>query len=309
MNPSHALLKKTSTSFDVLVINANPLLNLIYGGEFKIGAINRVQTMPMVAEGKGVNVARVLALHGHRVALAGFAGGHSGAWLRDLVSDQGIEDAFTETVAPLRVGFMASKLNARHPTTVLPNGFPVTRDECKRLLERVEKRLGSVKLVIVSGSVPDPVADDLYTDLLALCAQHQVPCWMDAYGTAMKRALECPHPPALSKPNRQEFDQSHYWGRAEELHITNGDGPVKISSLHAGQWQVFPAKIKQVNPVGCGDCYLAGLAHGWLEDMPYEDCLRYAASAGAANALRQDVAMITPDEVKALMDKVRVERV
>ena len=157
--------------------------------------------------------------------------------------------------------------------------------------------------------MPDPVAEDLYAKLLALCAKHAVPCWVDAYGLAMKRALECATPPLLSKPNRQEFAQHHYWGRAEELHITNGDEPIKISGLHEGQWQVQPPKLKQINPVGSGDCYLAGLAHGWLVNMPYEERLRYAASAGAANALRQDVAMITPDDVKALLGKVRVKRV
>lgn len=307
MNPSHANLTKPKVKFDVLVINANPLLNLIHDGEVKPGAINRVQAMPMVAEGKGVNVARVLARHGHRVALTGFAGGHSGAWLRDLVRTENVEDAFIETAAPLRVGFMASKLNSRHPTTVLPNGFPVTQTEYQALLDQVDSLLGSVRLVIASGSVPDPLTDGLYEALLEMCNKHAVPCWVDSYGTAMKRALECPFPPALSKPNRQEFNQSHYWGRAEELHITNGEGAVKVSGLHEGQWQVFPPKIKQVNPVGCGDCYCAGLAHGWLLNMAYADRLRYAACAGAANALRQDVAMITPDEVTALMDRVRVE--
>jgi len=296
-------------TFDVLVINANPLLNLIHEGGFKPGAINRVPSMGMVAEGKGVNVARVLARHGHRVALTGFAGGHSGNWLRELIRTEAVEDIFIETAAPLRVGFMASGHNANHPTTVLPNGFPVTPTECQALLDQVETLLGSVKLVIASGSVPDPAADHLYLKLLALCAGRSVPCWVDAYGPAMDQALEGPLPPLLSAPNREEFKQSRYWGRVKELHITDGDGPIKVSSLSEGQWHVFPPKIKQVNPLGCGDCYLAGLAHGWLLDMPNEDRLRYAASAGTANALRQDVAMVTPDEVRALLDKVRVVRV
>ena len=52
-------------NFDVLAVNANPLLNLVHGGDFTPGAVNRVAAMTVTAEGKGVNVARVLARHGH----------------------------------------------------------------------------------------------------------------------------------------------------------------------------------------------------------------------------------------------------
>ena len=296
-------------NYDVLVINANPLLNLVHPNEYTPGAINRVPSMHMAAEGKGVNVARVLARHCHRVALTGFAGGHSGAWLRELIRAESVMDELIETAAPLRVGFMASGLDSNHPTTVLPSGFPVTQAECQALLDRVESLLGSVRLVIASGSVPDPVADDLYVKLLELCHQRSVPCWLDAYGHAMIRALEGPVPPKVCTPNRQEFEQCRHWDRVEELHITDGDGPIKVSSRHQGQWRIIPPTIKQVNPVGSGDCYVAGLAHGWLLGLPWQDSLRYAASAGSVNASRQDVAMIEPFEVKSLLNHVCIERI
>ena len=204
---------------------------------------------------------------------------------------------------------MASGLNSNHPSTVLPGGFPVTQAECLALLDQVEMLLGSVRLVIASGSVPDPVAGDLYVNVLARCVQHSVPCWLDAYGPAMEQALIGPLPLSLSKPNREEFEQSLHWEKVEELHITDGGGPLAVSRRGEGQWRVIPPLIQQVNPIGSGDCYLAGLAHGWLSGMAWEDRLRYAASAGAANALRQDVATVTPDEVAALLGRVRVERI
>ncbi|MFZ4704102.1 MAG: PfkB family carbohydrate kinase, partial [Candidatus Methylumidiphilus sp.] len=142
--------------FEVLVVNANPLLNLVHEGDFKAQEINRVPSLSMAAEGKGVNVARVLARHNHQVALTGFAGGHSGAWLRDLIRQEGVTDALIETAAPLRVGFMASGRDSAHPTTLLPTGFPVTPSECQALLDQVEKLMTAVRLVIISGSVPSP---------------------------------------------------------------------------------------------------------------------------------------------------------
>jgi fructose-1-phosphate kinase PfkB-like protein len=42
--------------------------------------------------------------------------------------------------------------------------------------------------------------------------------------------------------------------------------------------------------------------------MRMEERLRYAAAAGASNALRQDVAMIGPDDIVPLLKRVAVER-
>lgn len=294
--------------FDVLVVNPNPLLNLVHLGDFRPGALNRVPSLAVLAEGKGVNVARSLARLGHTVMLTGFAGGHSGAWLRDLIRAEGIRDECLETLAPIRVGFMAASRDVEHPTTIVPNGFPVTIEECRALLERVEELVPSVRLVIASGSVPDPVAEDLYASVLTLCDRRSVPCWVDAYGPAMSRALMAPVPPHLSKPNRQELERSRGWHRVDELHVTDGAGAVEVCSRQAGHWRVLPPVIRQVNPVGSGDCYVAGLAHGWLLGLSFEDRLRYAAGAGAANALRQEVAMIDMDEVRSLLDRVTVQR-
>lgn len=295
--------------FDVLVINANPLLNLVHTGDYVPGTVNRVPSLQMHAEGKGVNVARVLARHGHRVVLSGFAGGHSGAWLRELMAREGVEDAWIETAAPLRVGFMASGSADHHPTTVFPTGFAVTPGECAALLDRIRSLLGSVWLVIASGSTPDPVAEPLYAELLALCARHSVPCWLDAYGPAMNRALAGPILPALAKPNQEELEAGSGWERVGELHVTDGAASVRVEYRGGQRRTVAPPAIRQVNPVGSGDCYVAGLAHGWLRGMEPDERLRYAAAAGAANAMRQEVAMIGPDEIEPLLPLVRFDPV
>jgi len=291
-----------------LIINTNPLLNLVHHGDFVPGIINRIEALAMHAEGKGVNVARVLARLGHSVMLTGFAGGHSGAWLRDLVRQEGIGDVFVETSAPVRVGFMASSPIQHHPTTVLPNGFPVNSDDCSRLVEKVAALLPKIRLVIISGSVPHPVANGLYAEILELCKHAGIPCWLDAHGPALIQALGSDYPPQLAKPNREEYAQADQWHQVRELHFTDGGGPVEVNLAGAERWRVTPPRIQQRNPVGCGDCYVAGLAHGWLLGWPIEERRRVASAAGAANALRADVAMITPREIEALLDSVTVER-
>ena len=290
-----------------MVVCANPLLNLVYRGAIQSGHINRVNEIECHAEGKGVNVARVLSRLGHRVILTGFAGGHSGAWLRDMVKAEGIEDCFIETRAPLRMGFMGGSSDPHHPTSVLPHGFTLTDNECGRLQDRIRTRLNEVQLLIISGSSPDPEKSRLYIDPIRSAREAGIPCWLDAHGTALKTALAEDAIPDLAKPNRDEWSESSLWGRIPELHITDGDQPAEIRLPGSGTFRIHPPQLKQVNPIGSGDCYLAGLAHARMLGYSALESLRWASAAGAANATRADVAMISLAEIKAQFDQVRIE--
>lgn len=296
-------------SKEVLVLNTNPLLNLVHKGPIDLGVINRVPGFDMHAEGKGVNVARILSRLGQPVTVTGFAGGHSGAWLKDLVREEGIQEAFVETKAPMRVGFMASPSELAHPTTLLPSGFPVTESECDELFCQVERLLTpKVGLLIISGSVPDPVVAPLYPRLLDLAFTKGIPSWLDAHGDGLLKGLSSKTPPVLAKPNREEFLESKEWKRVPELHITDGENPIEILLAGFPAFKVTPPKIQQVNPVGCGDCYLAGLAYGVMQGWELERRIRFAAAAGTANAARQDVARISPPEIIHYLDGVVLER-
>lgn len=290
----------------VVTVTANPLLNFTCERTVTAGAVNRVPGLTMVAEGKGVNVARVLAAHGHAVVAMGFAGGATGELLAVGARGYGVEPAFTATAARLRIGFQAGAAEDHHPTTLLEDGFAVTAAEATALLDELDRRLAGTDLVIASGSVPDPGLVGFYAELLTRCAAVDVPCWLDAYGPAMDAALAGPHPPALSKPNRQEYEGGSGWNRVAELHLTDGAAGLLVRDAE-GERRLRPPAVTQVNPVGCGDCYLAGLAHARLSGWDAERQWRYAAAAGAANAARADVAAIAPDEIAALTDGVAIE--
>ncbi|MFW5750867.1 MAG: 1-phosphofructokinase family hexose kinase [Planctomycetota bacterium] len=290
----------------VLTLTPNPLLDFVTSTELQPGAVNRVPTLAAVAEGKGVNVARILAAHGHRVIAGGFAGGHPGAWLAELVDALGVEAAFTPTAADLRVGFMAPIAGAPTPTTALADGFAVSAAEAARMRAQLRRHLAQVQLVIVSGSVPDPSCEALLSGICADCADAGVPCWVDSYGPAMATALACEMPPALAKPNRQEYDGIGGWDRVDELHLTDGAAPVAVRDAY-GSWRVLPPAVAQINPVGSGDAYIAGLAHGQLVGMDHHARLRYAGAAGAANAARADVCAMPPEAIAELADAVRID--
>ena len=166
--------------------------------------------------------------------------------------------------------------------------------------------LAGQDLVIVGGSVPDPVANGLYAEICTSCHELAIPIWVDSYGEAMDETLQGAHPPHLAKPNREELASSQAWQRVSELHIT--DGPQR-TERHApeGNFELRPPQVEEVNPIGCGDCYLAGLAHGVLSGWEPSQRYAYAAACGAAKAQRWDVAMIDPgSDIDRLADQARV---
>lgn len=287
----------------ILVLTANTLLDHLAVAPFAAGRVNRVARFTPVAGGKGLNVGRVLARHGHRVLAAGFAGGDTGAQLVDLVAADGLEPAFTRTAARTRIGFAVTAADGT--SAALESGFAVTEAELAQCVRAVTDRLRGCDLVIASGSVPDAVCTPLYRLVLAACAAAGVPCWLDAYGPAMREALTSGHPPALAKPNREEYDRDRAWLACPELHLSDGANPLRVRHP-AGRFRVVPPVVAEANPLGSGDSYLAGLAHARLSGLALPDQLRYAAAAGAANAARADVARIGPADIAPWIEKVAV---
>jgi fructose-1-phosphate kinase PfkB-like protein len=288
----------------ILVLTPNTLLDHLAVGTFTSGTTNRVDRFTPIAGGKGLNVGRVLARHGHRVISCGFAGGDSGTRLEELTQADGLESAFTRTNARTRVGFCVADPKGK-TSAAIEGGFAVEPKEAGQLVLDVQARLAECQLVIGCGSVPDTTCNSLYRLVLAACAKAGVACWIDAYGPAMIEALTGGNPPTLSKPNRDEYDHDRAWLSTPELHLTDGNGSVHVRHPQ-GRFRIVPPTITQINPIGSGDCYIAALAHARLSGLPLPEQLRYAAAAGAANAARADVARIGPADIIALADQASV---
>lgn len=289
----------------VLTVTANPLLDHIAEIPWRHGAVSRTGRIARIAGGKGVNVARVLARHGHQAVALCLGGGAEADELAQLIAADGIEPEMVRTAARLRIGFQLAEQQSG-TVACIEEGFRVTADERARFVDAAAARMRGAALVIVSGSVPDLGMDDVYRRICDAAAAAGVPCWVDSYGKPMLAALAGAHPPTLSKPNRQEYgDDPAPWLAARELHLTDGGGQVTVRSPE-GRWRVVPPQVSEVNAIGSGDSWLAGYAHGRLSGWDVPRALAWAAAAGAANAARVEVARIGPEDVRPLVDQVQV---
>ncbi len=80
--------------------------------------------------------------------------------------------------------------------------------------------------------------------------------------------------------------------------ITIGAGGAVLMT-GAGEWQATAPLVEAVNPVGSGDCFLAGLVAGLSEGRGEAEALRLATACGAANALTLRAGDIETAQVRA----------
>lgn len=290
----------------ILTLTANTLIDCLTTGPVRVGKVNRVERFDLAAGGKGLNVGRLLVTLGHKVIAAGFAGGWSGRLLEGIVREAGMDPLLITTRARTRIGFNVQGHEGN--IAFLENGFAVDPAEVSTLVDAVTARLGVVQLVLVSGSVPDPSCADLYSRILDRCADAGVPCWLDAYGPAMEKALANPKRPQLAKANKDEFQGGDGWNHCPEVHVTDGPHEILVRTPEA-EFAVRPPRLEERSSIASGDCYFAGLAHARLSGMDVEDQLRFAAAAGAANAALGATGRIGLDHIKEWLERVAVARV
>jgi fructose-1-phosphate kinase PfkB-like protein len=289
----------------VVTVTANPLLDHLAEVPWRAGAVCRTARIQRIAGGKGLNVARVLARHGHRVIAIFPGGGPEADELSRLVAADGVEPVCVRVAARLRIGFQLADAQGG-TTAALEDGFAMTHEERDRLVAAVAARAVGADLVVASGSAPDPAVADVWRRVCDALARTRVPCWVDSYGRPMLAALAGEHPPALAKPNRQEYgDDPQPWLAARELHLTDGAALVTVRAPE-GRWRVVPPAVAEVNAIGSGDCWIAGYAHGRLSGWDAPRALAWAAAAGAANAQRAEVARIGPEDIQPLAARAEV---
>ena len=111
----------------ILTVTMNPSIDTRYSVEhLVIDDVNRV-TPHKTAGGKGLNVSRVLVQLGDEVLATGLLGGHSGAYLGDLMDADHIPHRFTPVAGESRT--CIALLHDGNQTELLESGPAITPEE------------------------------------------------------------------------------------------------------------------------------------------------------------------------------------
>jgi tagatose 6-phosphate kinase len=308
----------------ILCVTANPCLDKTLAvPPWTAGDNVRGTAVREVVGGKGNNVARALARLGRSARPATFLGGPVGEQCEALLRlDDGFDPLIVRTGAPTRV-----ILTVRGPGDAATAFFDpdpaVTPEEAATLVERVETALGrgEVDALTLSGSSPSAATHGLYAALAASARRRGIPCFVDTYGPALAAFRDAW--PDILQLNRREA--AAHLGVADPTEadlaalldrwaghgvraaiVTDGPGPV-LARIDGRSFRAFPPRIEAINPIGSGDCLLAGFVDGRLSGLDPAATLRRAVASATANALVWDAGGIDPEAVRRLESGVVVE--
>ncbi|MET9476256.1 PfkB family carbohydrate kinase, partial [Streptomyces sp. NPDC002922] len=201
----------------ILTVTLNTALDLTYGVPALVPhTSHRVGDISERPGGKGLNVARVLSALGHETVVTGFAGGATGAVLRDLLAGLPPRDALVAVTGNTRRTIAVVDASTGDTTQLNEPGPLVTAGEWAAFLTTYRELLGEADAVALCGSLPPGIHVGAYAELVRLARAADVPVLLDTSGEPLRRGIAAR--PDLIKPNADELAQ--LTGSREPLRAT-----------------------------------------------------------------------------------------
>ncbi|MBT2364821.1 1-phosphofructokinase family hexose kinase [Streptomyces sp. ISL-10] len=279
----------------ILTVTLNAAVDITYQvPELTPHATHRVGEVRERPGGKGINVARVLCALGHETVVTGFAGGHTGAVLREMLAPLAPRDALVTIAGTTRRTIAVVDGTSGDTTQLNEPGPTVTPEEWTAFLTAYDSLLTGAEAVALCGSLPPGIHVGAYADLVRRTRAAGVPVLLDTSGEPLRRGIAAR--PDLIKPNADELAQ--LTGSREPLRATRDArrrgahavvgslGPDGlVAATPDGTWQASPPTAVRGNPTGAGDSAVAGLLSGLVEGLRWPERLARAVALSAATVL------------------------
>lgn len=309
----------------ILTVTMNPSVDISYPlGRLQLDTVNRVIDTRKTPGGKGLNVTRVLAQLGDQVVASGFLGGKIGEFIETELDKVAIKHDFYKIQDETRN--CIAILHEGQQTEILEQGPTISEVEAKGFLAHFEGLLPKLDIVSISGSLPKGLGTDYYTEMISLCAQHQVPVVLDCSGAPLQAVLAGLAKPQAIKPNTEELSQLLGYEVSDDLaqlkqalsqDLFAGIDWVVVSlgangafAKHGNRfYKVNIPKISVVNPVGSGDAMVAGLTSALVAGVSDQDLLKKASTLGMLNAQETLTGHVNLENFNQLFHQIEVVEV
>lgn len=264
--------------------------------------INRSEEEKMFYGGKGINVSSVLTQLNIENTATGFLAGFTGSELERMLEADNINTDFVH----LKTGFtrINVKIKSEKELDINAHGPDISEQDIDKLLNKL-KKIKSGDYLVLAGSVPPSLSDDIYEKILEHFTDKDINVVVDTTGNLLKNILK--YKPFLIKPNHHELgeifsvdinstqDVIRYAKKLQEMGAKNvlvsraRDGATLIDE-NGNVISVTNAPGKIVSSVGCGDSMVAGFIAGYIESKNYEKALRLGAVCANATAFSCSIA-------------------
>lgn len=305
----------------VLTVTINPALDkTVFIPAFRTGHDFRTKKISLVPGGKGINVSQVLKHLRTNTLATGFLGGRDGQYINQLLRKYKIANDFCWLKDNSRTSLTIIDPKGNKITRVLEPGPKAEKSDLARFHKKYKLLLKNASSVIISGHNVPGAANSFYADLIKTAKKNNVFTVLDASGASLEIGLR--QKPLMIKPNLQEAEQFIGFSLKTVKDIKNAlylfyrDG-ITITAITLGHKGaivfngkemlfVRPPKIKRINPVGCGDSFIAGFVANYLRHKSFSECARMATACGTANALSIDPGHIQPGIIRNIYKEIKI---
>lgn len=299
----------------IYTVTFNPSLDYIVSVEdFKLGLTNRTSSELILPGGKGINVSTVLGNLGIENTALGFIAGFTGQEIVRRMEKMGVRSDFL--TVPEGISRINLKLKTIDGTEINGCGPAIDEKSVEQLMRKIDL-LGGNDILVLAGSIPGAMPDDMYRRILERLDGKGVIFVVDAANDLLMNVLE--YHPFLIKPNRHELEEIFqvelksresvvpYAKKLQDMGALNvlvsmaGEGAVLVAQDRIVYDMPAP-KGKLVNAVGAGDSMVAGFLAGWLKKRDYKHAFYLGVSAGSASAFSETLA--TKDEIERIYQQI-----
>ena len=306
----------------IITLTCNPSVDqTVFVHSLKVGAVNRYHEPQLDPAGKGINVSRVVHRLGWPTIAFGFLGGEIGDIVQRTLDGEGVQNHFARVSGQTRVNVTIVDESTNASTSLYGPGPEVDPEHLQALEGILEYWIQPGSILVLAGSLPIGVREDIYAELVRLAKGKGVRTILDADGDPLRAGVV--EGPYLIKPNVQEAErllgrrlpdlESVVQGCRELLRLgievvvvsMGAQGAVCVQGERA--WRAFPPEVERRSTVGSGDSLVAGLAVATARGQSIVEGLRLGTAAGAATAMTVGTQLGTAEEVRALLPQVVVE--
>lgn len=306
----------------ILTITLNPAIDkTIEINGFGIGRLNKVENVILDPGGKGINVSKVIESLGGTSIASGFLGGSSGEYIENTLRNSGIKSEFVRIQGETRTNLKVFDAQNKETTEINEPGPNVSREEIERLLKKIESMIEPPCMVVLSGSAPKSVPNEVYEHIVHIAKAKGAVVFVDASGAAFECALKAK--PQFIKPNKHEleiyfnksFETDEALAAACTHFIDQGIENVIISLGKEGAFyanahqtvRLHPLKVEAHSSVGAGDAFVGACAYAYEKQYDTDEMLRLAVATSAGAVMTIGTKPMDVEWITHQLDRVVIE--
>lgn len=308
----------------IATVTLNPALDeTVTVKEFRPNEVNRWISRRRDPGGKGIGVSRVIHRLGGKTIAYGFIGGYNGMMVEDLLRQERVKLDFTLIREETRSNTIITEAKTQQQTRMDAPGPVIFPQELEKLCHKVCSAMPRMELLVLSGSVPPGVPDDIYAQLILEAKLHGVKAVLDSDREWLREGLKAK--PFLVKPNVYEMEQllgATLTTEEDLIHaalklvkkgveivlVSRGkDGAIATDGKRA--WRIIPPEVKVKSTTGAGDSAVAGTVLKLTQGKSLPEACAYGIAAGSAAVLAPGTQLCRRRDVERLFPQVRVEEI